>query len=77
MANNLLKLKKEGDALKVVMCAINSKFVHSCLAPWYLKAAAQEMCPDVECQIIEGTINEKEESLLERIIQSGANAVAF
>ena len=77
MANNLLKLKKEGDVLKVVICAINSKFVHSCLAPWYLKATAQEMCPDVECQIIEGTINEKEESLLERIIQSGADAVAF
>ena len=63
--------------MKVVICAINSKFVHSCLAPWYLKAAAQEKCPDIECQIIEGTINEKEESILERIIQSGADAVAF
>ncbi|MBE6624010.1 MAG: DUF4080 domain-containing protein [Ruminococcaceae bacterium] len=63
--------------LKAVICAINSKFVHSCLAPWYLKAMVDELCPDVYCKIIEGTINEREEKILERILESDADVVAF
>ncbi len=63
--------------LKVVICALNSKFVHSCLAPWYLKATVDALSPEVECRIIEGTINEKEEEILKRILASDADAVAF
>ncbi len=63
--------------MKAVICALNSKFVHSCLAPWYLKAKLNELYPWVQCQILEGTINEKEDEILKRILDSDADLVAF
>ncbi len=63
--------------MKTVICALNSKFVHSCLAPWYLKAKLNELYPQMQCQILEGTINEREDEILKRILDSDAELVAF
>ncbi len=54
--------------IDVKLCAINSKYSHSSLAVWYLKAAVLKFSDmDINCQIVEGTINESEDILYERI----------
>ena len=42
--------------MKTVIVAVNSKYVHSSLAPWYLKASCDAGCGDVK--VMEFTINE-------------------
>ncbi len=63
---------------KAVICALNSKYIHSSLAPWYLytafKGADIENC---ECKVIEGTINEKTENIYDRIQSEEPQIVAF
>lgn len=63
--------------MKTVICALNTKFVHSCLAPWYLKAKLSELYPKIECRVLEGTINEGEDEILKRILEGDAELVAF
>lgn len=41
--------------MKTVLAAVNSKFIHMSLAPWYLKAACGEECGEIE--VMEFTIN--------------------
>ena len=60
--------------MKVVICALNSKFVHSTLAPWYLKAAAGSFA---DCVVVEGTVNESFDQLYERILKEKPDKVAF
>lgn len=60
--------------MTVTLCAINSKFVHSTLAVWYLKAAVGDKC---QCCVVEGTINEGVESIIERIEKTLPEMVAF
>ena len=61
--------------MKVLLTAINSKFVHSNLAVRYLKAFTEDM--DYECQIREFSINDRDEKILEEIIKEKADVVAF
>ena len=49
------------DVLKTVICALNSKYVHSSLAPWYLAAAVDRHCAGKASRGGEGTINEQVE----------------
>ncbi|NMA14598.1 MAG: DUF4080 domain-containing protein [Clostridia bacterium] len=66
------------NTLKVVICVLNSKYVHSSLAPWYLTAALEEHCgSSVQAAVIEGTINEKMEAVAERIVQQKPQVVGF
>jgi len=60
--------------VRVTLCAINSKYVHSTLAVWYLKAAANE---NSQCTVVEGTINEELEDIIKRIEKSAPDIVAF
>lgn len=60
--------------MKVVVCALNSKFVHSTLAPWYLKAAVGST---VDCAVVEGTINESLDLIYERILRESPQTVSF
>lgn len=61
--------------MKILLTAINSKFVHSNLAVRYLKAFTKEM--DYDCNIREFSINDREEKILEEIIKESPNVVAF
>ncbi len=67
---------KETEVKRVfcVIYQINSKYIHSSLAAWYLFAAGREVC---DMGVLEGSINESDSALLERIEQSGARAVGF
>ncbi|MBS5938308.1 B12-binding domain-containing radical SAM protein [Clostridium sp.] len=61
--------------MKILLTAINSKFVHSNLAVRYLKAFTKDM--DYDCKIREFSINDREEKILEEIIKESPNVVAF
>jgi len=65
-------------ALKAVICVLNSKYIHSSLAPWYLAAAAEERCSvGIEVKVIEGTINESPDSVVSRIIEAAPRVIGF
>ena len=64
--------------ITAVICAMNSKYIHSSLAPWYLAAAAAERCGErVEVCVLEGTINDRPELLLKKIVAKNPDVVGF
>lgn len=54
---------------KVVLCGLNSRYVHTALAPRCLTSAVREALSSssVSCSIVEGTVNEPAEAVLSRI----------
>ena len=61
--------------MKVLLTAINSQYIHSNLAVRYLKAFTKDL--NYEAKIREFTINEREELVLEEIINEKPDVVAF
>lgn len=61
--------------MKILLTAINTKFVHSNLAVRYLKAFTKDM--DYRGKIREFSINDRDEKILEEIIKEKPNVVAF
>ena len=63
---------------KAVMCALNSKYIHSSLAPWCLYTVCKNAVGDeVEVKVAEGTINEKVEDIFERLLAEKADFIGF
>lgn len=63
--------------MKSLICALNTKYIHSSLAPWCLKAGAKMYAKDCDCQIFESTINEDFDSLLKKITEYDFDLIAF
>ena len=63
--------------MKVLICALNTKYIHSSLAPWYLKAGIEKYSRDSVCEVYESTINEKQETVIENIISKQADMIGF
>ena len=61
--------------MKILLTAINSKFIHSNLAVRYLKSFTKDL--PYEGKIREFTINDREERILEEIIKECPDVVAF
>ncbi|GAA0078324.1 B12-binding domain-containing radical SAM protein [Clostridium sp. CTA-5] len=61
--------------MKILLTAINSKFIHSNLAVRYLRNFTKDM--DYEPVIREFSINDREEKILEEIIKEKPDVVAF
>ncbi len=66
-----------GIDLKTLICAINSKFIHSSLAVWCLAGALEKWASDVEYDIFEGTINENIDNTCEKLTLGNYELVAF
>lgn len=63
---------------KVLFCTLNSKYIHSTLAPWYLCAAVENFCQSgIEADVIEGTVNEQTEKIIERIVNCNPDVIGF
>ncbi|MCM1363985.1 MAG: B12-binding domain-containing radical SAM protein [Faecalibacterium sp.] len=61
-----------------LICCINSKYIHSSLAPWCLLSGVKELCDDlVDAQVVEGTINEKMQAVVKRLLDKRPDAVGF
>jgi radical SAM superfamily enzyme YgiQ (UPF0313 family) len=63
--------------MKLLLCAVNSKYIHASLAPWYLKAAAAGGKTETAIEILEANINQTEESVIEKIASFEPDRVAF
>ncbi len=61
--------------MKTVIAALNSKYIHSALAPWCLKSYCGDDCGEI--RIREFTINESLESILATVYHEKAQVVAF
>ncbi len=64
--------------LRVALCTLNSKYIHSSLAPWYLLAGIENYCkPGIIAEVIEGTINEDLEGVARRILANRPQVIGF
>ena len=62
--------------MKIAVCQINSKYVHSSLAAWCLKAGCEEYAK-IPCRVVEGTINEKPQAVVGRIVELNPDLLGF
>ena len=62
-------------AMKTLLVSLNSKYVHSSLAPWYLKAYCGNRFGDI--RVLEFTINDVPGSVLSAIYAEKCDTVAF
>ncbi len=62
--------------MNILFCAVNSKYIHSSLAPWYLRASVEKHTNN-KAQVLEGTINEKENDLLSKILHYDFDIIGF
>lgn len=61
-------MRKRVIIIKTLLCAINSKYIHSNLSVWCLAAGIEKYAPSVEYDVLECTINESYEQILSKII---------
>ena len=63
--------------MKVLICTLNSKYIHSSLSVWCLMAGARAFAPDCKCDVFEGTVNESFDELLSKILEYDFDMIAF
>ncbi len=64
--------------MRTVIISLNSKYIHSSLAPWYLKASCSQYAQDCgEVLLSEHTINENPDSVLSSIYLMEPDIAAF
>ena len=61
--------------MKTLIIALNSKYIHPSLAPWYLKYTCGNSCGDIE--VLEYTINDDMEWVLSKIYSEKPDVAAF
>jgi len=61
--------------MKTLIVSINSKYIHSSLAAWYLKVCCGEECGHVK--VLEFTVNENADHILSSIYAEKADVAAF
>lgn len=64
--------------MNAVFCVLNSKYIHSSLAPWCLFSACKQKCDkEIDLGVVEGTINEPLENIQKRIADKQPDVVLF
>lgn len=64
--------------MKTLICTLNSKYIHSSLAPWCLLTACRSHCKNnPEAKVLEATVNGSQDDFFERILNESPDAVAF
>ncbi len=63
--------------MKVVLCSINSKYIHSSLAVWYLFAAAKNIETNHSVKVVESTINNQVEDIVANISRENPDVVGI
>lgn len=68
----------ETPPLKAAVCAVNSQYIHSSLAPWYLVAGVQQYGRHpVSVDVLEHTINQSDETIGDAIAACPAAVIGF
>lgn len=64
--------------MKVLAICLNSKFIHSSLAPWCIRAGINEFCKEnISVAVYEATINIGTEKIVDEILSEKADIAAF
>lgn len=64
--------------MTVAICMLNSKFIHSSLAPWCLSAGVKQYCGSGIIPVVtEGTVNEDIEAVKQRILGVNPQLIGF
>ena len=64
--------------ITAAIAALNSKYIHSALAPWYLLAGVAAYCgQNVSASVVEGTVNEELTAVAARIINKNPDVVGL
>ncbi len=64
--------------MKVIICCLNSKYVHASLSPWCLLSGVKNFCKEkVDASVMESTINGDIYDFADRIINENPQVVAF
>ncbi len=64
--------------MKILLCQINSKYIHSSLAVWYLFSAVREKCfDDIIPEVFEATVNRNIYEVCEEILKTDSDFVSF
>ena len=64
--------------MKNTIVMLNSKYIHSSLAPWCLLSGIRDFCDSqINANVIECTINEKEEHIITRLENENADIYSF
>ena len=64
--------------MKILLVAVNAKYIHTCPAIYSLKACADlQEIPDLEIAIAEYTINDRYQDVLAGIMAHGADVIGF
>ncbi len=67
-----------GQTFNAAICVLNSKYIHSSLAPWCLLSGVNAYCVQgITAKVIEGTINERIEDVAQRILAQSPRAIGF
>lgn len=61
--------------MKTLIISLNSKYIHSCLAAWYLKSYCANYCRDIN--VFESTINEPLDNIVRTIYSKKPDILAF
>lgn len=70
-------MRRKPGPMKVVIAALNSKFVHAALAPWYLKAGLAQYGVSAEAVVVEPTVNQPLGEALQMILAHEPELVGF
>lgn len=62
--------------MKTVLVGINAKFIHSCFAVYSLKEYAKNEY-NIDCEVLEYTINQEENLILSEIFKKSPDLIAF
>lgn len=64
--------------MKTVICCLNSKYIHSSLAPWCLFAGVRAYCSaEVTAKVVEGTVNEPQDAIFARLSAEQPEVIGF
>ncbi|MEG1782007.1 MAG: DUF4080 domain-containing protein, partial [Oscillospiraceae bacterium] len=63
--------------MKIILCSINSKYIHSSLGVWYLYSAAKKYDNRHDVQVYEGTINNQIEDIITDLSAFEADVIGF
>ncbi len=64
--------------MKVIICCLNSKYVHASLSPWCLLSGVRSFCKEkVEASVMESTINGNIYDFADKIISEKPDIVSF
>lgn len=64
--------------MNVTLCQPASQYIHSSLAPWYLKAAARALCrTEHAITVVDGTVNEAPDALARRLCAGAPDLIGL